>query len=149
VFGLSFGEIVVLVLLAIVVVGPRQLPDMMRTAGRALTRLRRLVFDMRSQSGIDEILRSEGLDRDIEQFRSLVKGNVLQTISADLDAEIERAGTPRAVPEALDAGGATATVQGLAGAAREYPLAGVDASGAKSEDIDPYRPAGEPSEPAP
>ena len=33
-FGLGFGEIMVLLLVGIVVVGPKRLPTLMRTAGR-------------------------------------------------------------------------------------------------------------------
>ena len=41
-FGLSFWEIVLLLILVIVVAGPRQMPEMMRTLGRGIARARRL-----------------------------------------------------------------------------------------------------------
>jgi len=132
VFGLSFWEIVVIVILAIVVAGPRQLPEMMRTAGRAIARLRRLLFDMRTQSGIDEILRQEGLAEDIQEFRNLVRGNVMERltgIEADL-AKLDKRPEPATPPTGTVASGDLAEEQ-------EYPVEGCDSYGAVSED-DPY-----------
>jgi len=77
VFGLSFGEIVLLAIVAIVVVGPRQLPSMMRTAGQWVSRIRRMSSDLRAQSGIDQLMREEGIDRSIQEIRSLQNINVL------------------------------------------------------------------------
>ncbi len=76
-FGLGFGEIVLLVIVAIVVVGPRQLPSMMRTAGQWVTRIRRMSTDLRAQSGIDQLMREEGIERSIQEIRSLSNINVL------------------------------------------------------------------------
>jgi sec-independent protein translocase protein TatB len=39
------------------VVGPKRLPGMMRAAGRWVARLRRMSMHLRSQSGIDDLLR--------------------------------------------------------------------------------------------
>ena len=52
---MSAGEITILLIVGIVVVGPQKLPGMMRTAGQWVTRLRRMSSDLRSQSGIDRI----------------------------------------------------------------------------------------------
>jgi sec-independent protein translocase protein TatB len=133
---MSFGEVLVLLLLAIVVVGPRQLPTMMRTAGRTIARLRRSLFDMRAQSGIDDILRAEGLEREIRELRALMRGNVLQAIASDLNSEIDRSGRPRPEPEPA----AVPLHSSIDSGAREYPLAGCDAYGAVAEDLDPYVP---------
>jgi sec-independent protein translocase protein TatB len=146
VFGLSFTEIVVLLLVAVVVIGPRQLPVMLRTAGRWLTKLRRMAFDMREQSGIDDILRNEGLEQDIRQLRALMrKGNVLDALAIDVDAEIAR-GT-RARPTRAE-GSVSPQDDDMDMRDREYPAAGVDAYGLVTEDIDPYRAAAEEAEQA-
>jgi sec-independent protein translocase protein TatB len=76
VFGLSFGELCVLLLVSVVVLGPKELPKYLRKAGQLAGRLRRLAFEMREKSGIDEILRTEGIDRDIAEIRSLARGEV-------------------------------------------------------------------------
>jgi sec-independent protein translocase protein TatB len=71
VFGLSFGELVVLLLVAVVVLGPKELPRYLRKAGQLAGQLRRLAYDMRAKSGIDEVLRSEGIGADIAEIRRL------------------------------------------------------------------------------
>ena len=70
-FGLSAGEFVILLVVGIVVLGPQKLPGMMRTAGRWVRKLRRMSTDLRAQSGIDRILREEGLDRELSELREL------------------------------------------------------------------------------
>jgi sec-independent protein translocase protein TatB len=111
VFGLSFGEMVVLGVVAMVVVGPRNLPALLRTAGQLIGRLRRMAIDLRNESGIDEILDAEGIRSEIDNFRRLASG----AISPD-DL------SPNVVPDRE----------------REYPRTGPDAYGAFSEDLVPY-----------
>ncbi len=68
-FGFSFGEMLVLVVVAIVVVGPRNLPSLMRTAGQLIYRIRKMAMDIRTESGIDEILDAEGIRSEIDNFK--------------------------------------------------------------------------------
>src|SRR5262245_16035417 len=68
VLGFSFGEILMLILVGIVVVGPRKLPTLMRTAGQWVGKLRRMSTDLRAQSGIDDLIRQEGLEREIREL---------------------------------------------------------------------------------
>lgn len=136
-FGLSFTEIVVLLLVGLVVIGPRQLPSMLRTAGQWITKLRRMAFDMREQSGIDDILRNEGLEKDIRQLRSLLrKGNVLDALAIDIDGEIAKGARPKPVRAE---GTVSPQDDDMAMQDREYPTAGVDAYGLMTEDMDPYQ----------
>jgi sec-independent protein translocase protein TatB len=80
VFGLSFGELVIVVIVAIVVIGPKDLPRMLRKAGQWAGKLRRMATDVRAQSGIDEVLRSEGLTKDLNEIRRLAQGDLLDPI---------------------------------------------------------------------
>jgi sec-independent protein translocase protein TatB len=82
VFGLSFGEFLVLLLVAVVVLGPKDLPRYLRKAGQFAGRLRRLAFDMREKSGIDEVLRTEGIDQDIAEIRRLARGEIVGVVAA-------------------------------------------------------------------
>lgn len=130
-------EIVVLLLVGVVVIGPRQLPTMLRTAGRWITKLRRMAFDMREQSGIDDVLRNEGLEQDIRQLRALMrKGNVLDALAIDVDAEIARGARQKPVRAE---GTVSPQDDDMDMSDREYPTAGVDAYGLSTEDMDPYR----------
>jgi sec-independent protein translocase protein TatB len=82
VFGLGFGEFVVLVLVAVVVLGPKEMPRYLRKAGQLAGQLRRMAYDMRAKSGIDEVLRTEGIDRDIAEIRRLARGEIGGVVSA-------------------------------------------------------------------
>lgn len=78
------SEIVILLIVGIVVVGPKKLPGMMKTAGQWITRLRRMSQDLRSNSGIDRIIREEGLEKEIRELRelrlALSRNNILDKI---------------------------------------------------------------------
>jgi sec-independent protein translocase protein TatB len=76
VFGLSFGELCVLLIVAVVVLGPKDLPRYLRKAGQFAGKMRRLAYDMREKSGIDEVLRSEGIAGDIAEIRKLARGEI-------------------------------------------------------------------------
>ncbi len=75
-FGLSFGELMVLLIVAVVVLGPKELPRYLRKAGQFAGQLRRMASDMRQKSGIDEVLRTEGIDLDIAEIRRLARGEL-------------------------------------------------------------------------
>ena len=128
VFGLSFGELVVLIIVAMVVIGPKELPKVLRKLGYWSAKLRRFAFDMRAQSGIDDALRTEGLDRDIQEIRKLARGELEGVVSATREAtRIDPAPyTPyAAAPAPLDDPNAVAIDR-----EREYPREGADSYGA-------------------
>jgi sec-independent protein translocase protein TatB len=118
VFGFSFGELVVLVIVAVVVIGPKDLPRILRKAGQWAGKLRRMASDLRAQSGIDDVLRNEGLANDIAEIRKLARGE-LDTISreARLDA-------PSAAPSAYAEDTVTVSRD------REHPQGGPDVQNA-------------------
>lgn len=89
-FGMGFGELVVLVIVAIVVIGPKDLPKVLRKLGQWSGKIRRMAGDLRAQSGIDDVLRSEGLGQDIAEIRKLARGE-LDAVSRDM--RLDDAGT--------------------------------------------------------
>ena len=113
---MSFGEMLVLGVVALVVVGPRRLPSMLRSAGQVIGRVRRMAMEIRAESGIDEILDAEGIRSEIDQFRRMAAGQI------PFDDEPAKRST-------------------LPDREREYPRVGSDAYGALSEDLVPYVPA--------
>lgn len=62
----------------IVVVGPRDLPNVMRSLGRNIAKLRRTANELRNQSGIDEILQGEGLHQEIQDLQKLATGRIME-----------------------------------------------------------------------
>ena len=59
---------------ALVFVGPQKLPGVLRTLGQWIRKARSMVYDMRAQSGIDDLLRAEGLHGGMSELRSLMRG---------------------------------------------------------------------------
>jgi sec-independent protein translocase protein TatB len=76
VFGFSFGELVVLMIVAVVVIGPKDMPKVLRKMGQYAGKLRRMASDIRAQSGIDDVLRGEGIADDIAEIRKLARGEM-------------------------------------------------------------------------
>lgn len=110
-FGISFSEIVLVAMIALIVVGPQKLPGMLLGLGRGIARIRRMTNDVRAQTGIDEILREEGIDG-VRELRSLLRGEVAAARArgaADMyDENVDFDEGQEYPPEGPDAGGALA-----------------------------------------
>ena len=113
---------------ALVIVGPKKLPTMLGTLGRWMHKLRRLSTEVRQQTGIDEILREEGLQGGLNELRGLMRGSSIAGV----------------------AGGARTPARPVLDLTREYPPEGADAYGALADDLVPptiARPEVPPAEP--
>lgn len=122
-FGISLSEVALIAVVALLVVGPQKLPSMLRTLGEWARKLRHMTTQVRAQTGIDEILRQEGIDGGISELRSLIRGDL---------AALARGRSPAAEPEPLDDPyPRTAELDRT----REYPPEGPDACGALADDL--------------
>lgn len=119
-FGMGFWEIVMIVIVAIVVIGPKDLPKVLRRLGQYAGKLRRMAADLRSQSGIDDALRMEGLSDDINEIRKLARGELDGVQQAIQRTPEDRAQYDEEMKQ-LDAS---------LFRAREYPRDGADGYGA-------------------
>ena len=129
VFGVSFTEIVVIAVVTLVVVGPHKLPGMMRTLGEWLSRLRRLTTEMRVHSGIDDILRQEGIAGGLNELRALVRGE-LSHIERAVTSPASHPASPDPYADAFEPD-----------PSRESPVEGPDAYGALPDDLADESPA--------
>jgi len=118
VFGISFSELTVIAIIALVVVGPQKLPGMLRTIGQWTRKLRKMTTEVRAQTGIDEILREEGIDG-VQGLRSLLRGEIA---AAKQRGRRGPADDPYAEAVEFDLG-------------REHPAEGPDAYHAIPEDL--------------
>jgi sec-independent protein translocase protein TatB len=123
VFGISFTEIAVIAVVALIVVGPHKLPGLLRTAGEWARKLRRLTTEVRAQTGIDDILRNEGIDGGLNELRSMMRGD-LGAVARTRHAAYEPSPPPDPYREVID----TDT-------SREYPPEGPDAYGMLADDL--------------
>lgn len=129
-FGFSFAELVVVVVVALVVMGPKDLPRMLRKLGRWAGKLRRMAADLRAQSGIDDALRSEGLADDIAEIRKLARGE-LDAVRRDATVDLSGAATATAASTAAVASSDPYLQEDFYVVRdREYPRDGADAYGA-------------------
>lgn len=125
-----------LVLIAILVVGPRDLPGMMRSLGRSISKLRRTATDLRDQSGIDEILRNENIHREVRDLQKLATGRIMDL---GLDEPLIPAAS-YASRNPTDESADAYTARRSPPRHREYPPGGPDTHDALPEDAAPYHP---------
>ena len=137
--GVSGTELVLIILVALVVAGPKDLPRMLRTVGQYAGKLRRMAAELRAQSGIDDALRTEGLADDINEIRKLARGEldgVARAARYAVDGPGSRAPDDAAALTALPAasspfsGSSSGYRDGFTVAReREYPRDGADCYG--------------------
>lgn len=78
-FNIGFGEIMLVLVVAFVVVGPDDLPRVARWLGRNLRKLKVLIRDLKKETGWDEI------EREVKDVQRDVKQTVRQMdVTADL-----------------------------------------------------------------
>jgi sec-independent protein translocase protein TatB len=124
VFGFSFGELLVICVVALIAVGPKKLPGMLQTLGQWLRKIRNLTVEVRNQTGIDDLLRSEGLNGGLNELRGLLRGNH-HSMPFEAPAPLP---TPRAP---IEDPYANLEID----VSREYPQEGADAHGALPDDL--------------
>lgn len=79
--GLGFSELVLLGVIALLVVGPKDLPLMMRKLGRQMAKFRALANEFRT--GFDELARQAELDELKKEVEALRHGQMFSDIEAE------------------------------------------------------------------
>ncbi len=144
-FGVSFTELLLIGAVTLVIVGPQRLPKMLGTLGRWSAKLRRITNEVRYQSGIDDILRKEGISgglSELRQLRDVARGN-WAGLGASAMASRPKAGASAAKGSSPSASGNAATAIADEDPfahvendrSREYPTEGCDAYGALPDDM--------------
>ena len=116
---MGFGELVLVIIVAIVMIGPKDLPKVLRTLGQWAGKLRRMALDLRVQSGIDDVLRHEGLTEDLQEIRKLARGE-FDGIRAAATVNMNASSTTASNDEAYG------DISMAALRHREYPREGAD-----------------------
>ncbi len=80
---IGWSEILVVAIVAILVVGPKELPGMLRTFGRAMTKLRSMANEFRGQ--FEEALKEADLDDVRKGLSSVQKLNPVNTLRDAID----------------------------------------------------------------
>jgi sec-independent protein translocase protein TatB len=122
VFGISFTELALILVVALVVLGPQRLPDMLRTVGLWIHKVRRMTTEVRQQTGIDDLLRQEGFEGGLSELRSLLRGDPRALIPPGEGARPTGENNPYWTAPTFDK-------------SREQPVEGPDAQGAIPDDL--------------
>ncbi len=110
-FDMSWGEMMVIGTIALLVIGPKDLPKALRTLGRTTAKVRSMAGEFRSQ--FSDAIREAELDdvrKQLQGVQSTVETatgggfNPVNTIRDELKGAIERPGVPAAAAAATAAG---------------------------------------------
>jgi sec-independent protein translocase protein TatB len=137
-FEVGWTEMLVIAIVMIVIVGPKDLPNMLRTFGRMTTKLRGMANDFRKQ--FDEALKEAELD-DVKKSVDSLRGlnpmtevrkqlNPFEKAAADLRSGVEQTMKPKPAPppEAESADAPAAPAEPLKNGATGMPgVAGPEA----------------------
>jgi sec-independent protein translocase protein TatB len=139
VFGVSFSEMFLLGVVALLAVGPKKLPQALGTLGQWAAKLRRISSEVRYQMGLDDMLRREGLTGGVNELRSLMRGGIAGVMTQPSPSVAPRSNyTPAVAADSREVADDRS---------REYPAEGADAYGAIPDDLlpDPDEPKPEPA----
>lgn len=84
-FDLGWSEIALIVLIAVVILGPKELPNAMRTAGQWMRRFRMLASDF--QRHLDVMVQEADLAEVREQAKKLAQTDLTQEIKKTIDPD--------------------------------------------------------------
>jgi sec-independent protein translocase protein TatB len=82
-FDLGWGELLVVGVVALVVLGPKELPNALRTVSNLTRTARKLANEF--QSGVNEIVREAELEEARKAAQSINKGSISQAIEKVVD----------------------------------------------------------------
>jgi sec-independent protein translocase protein TatB len=127
--GIGFAETILLVLVAVVVIGPKDLPLMMRKFGRFTGKMRALAFEFKQ--GFDELGRQAELEELRKEVEDLKKHTGMEDIQREfeqdrinLQKDVDSAMAPVGTPPQLAAvanGAAPKEVPNHAGLSADHP----------------------------
>jgi sec-independent protein translocase protein TatB len=81
-FGVGYSEMFVLALIAVIVIGPKDLPKVLRAFGRMMTKVRGLSREF--QGHVDSAMREAGLEDVKKDLAALKVGNPMTAIKDDI-----------------------------------------------------------------
>ena len=95
-FDIGWSEILVIAAVAIIVVGPKELPRMLRSFGKTMGMVRRTANDFRRQfdEALREAEREAGLEDTKKELQALAKNNPLRDAQKDFDDTMRAASRP-------------------------------------------------------
>ncbi len=129
-FDIGSGELVVIGVVALVAIGPKELPGVLRMVGQWVAKARRMATEFQSQ--FHEAMREaemadikKSFDEVSDAARGLTGGNLLGTAATDIENALKgdapKAGESAALPSAAPAAGDAPAADAPAGSAAAAP----------------------------
>ena len=81
-FGIGYTELVVIALVAVIVIGPKDLPKVLRAFGRTTAKLRAMAREF--QGHLDQAMREAGVDEVKKEIANLKSMNPIPEVKKEL-----------------------------------------------------------------
>ena len=127
-FDIGWTEMMVIAMLALIIIGPKDLPGTLRTVGQWVRKARSLAREF--QSGVDEMVREAELDEARKALEATKGGNLTKQIAKAVDPDGELTAEAKALERD------TRPVAG-AGAAKTAASSGADKTAERTTDKKP------------
>ena len=69
-FGIGLPELIVIAVIALLVVGPKKLPDLAKSLGKGLTEFRKAADDVKDN--IKETLKTDDVKKEVDDFKNSI-----------------------------------------------------------------------------
>jgi sec-independent protein translocase protein TatB len=99
-FGIGYTELVVIAVAAIIVIGPKDLPRVLRALGKTMGKLRGMAREF--QGHLDDAMREAGLDEVKKDLQSLNKIDPMATVKTEAKKQDDDFKKYFGEPEAAD-----------------------------------------------
>ena len=83
-FGVGYSELFVLALIAVIVIGPKDLPKMLRAFGKMMTKARGMAREF--QGHVDSAMKDAGLDDVKKDLQALKVGNPMTGLKNEISS---------------------------------------------------------------
>ena len=83
-FGIGYTELMVVALVAIIVIGPKDLPKVLRAFGRTMQKVRGMAREF--QGHLDEAMREAGVDEIKKEINNLKTMNPVEDIKKEINS---------------------------------------------------------------
>jgi sec-independent protein translocase protein TatB len=121
-FDIGWTELVVIGVVALIVIGPRELPATLRTIGQMLTKVRRMASEFQGQ--FNDALREAELDelrKEAEKLTSGVNFDPLEKVKSEIESAVEAPAKTEAATEPVPASPAPDQVEPAQPVKQEAP----------------------------
>jgi sec-independent protein translocase protein TatB len=87
-FGLGYTEIFLVAVVAIIVIGPKDLPRVLRGFGKTMAKMRGMAREFQGQ--LDSAMKDAGLDEVKKEFNNLKTMNPIESVKKDIVSDTKK-----------------------------------------------------------